>query len=714
MRLASTLSFICFYLFSHTLSPKTWAAAFETCPSYAYLIQTPSSSPIVYGIDLSTGSYSILSFSMGTTSVNGAGFNVFDNYIYGWDYGSQTLSQIGDDYQVYPLNVTGLIGKTFYVGDVATDENAWYGYRRGKGLYRINLATPLSPLTLEQVATSTAMGNPSLTDMAFHPENGILYAVDNNGILLEIDVSTGSTVELTQVLSESTEGYNFAFGAQYFDAAGNLYISNNGNGYIFKVTLDGSNSSAMFFAYGPSSNFNDGARCALAPISISSPVDFGDAPDTYGTEMDSSGARHAITALFLGDTVDAESDAYTYPLSDDVSDSANDDDGITFITGLEIGESAIINVEFSGDEGYLNAWIDWDRDGIFQDDEKAIDGEELWDDTTLSIDVPTWALAGSTWSRFRLSSYPDISATGGVNNGEVEDYPVTITESSVGQIYYPSSTTFTTIAYEDQFPIQGDFDMNDVLMNLRFTEHVKDGKVLQLKIEGQLAALGADYQNGFGIRLENVARSNIKQDSAILIVDGVTQAQAFLEEGQTDAVIIINKDLWQIAQAGEGEHCNYFRTELGCGTSSMPSWSLIIPFNAAIAEADMPDFPYDPFIFATERTFHGIIFDAITGTKPGRKLEVHLKNKPHTDTFETSIFSLGDDSSNIMSSLYFQSDNGLPWAIEIPSDWKHPIEGANLIDAYPQFPGYAADSTQSTHPNWYLESNAESSLLYTD
>lgn len=690
------------------------ADAFDSCPALAYLIQTPSSFPIVYGLDLSTGSYSILAFGMGTTSVNGIGFNLYDNYIYGWDYGSQTLSQIGNNYQVTALNVTGLIGKSFYVGDVAIHENAWYGYRRGRGLYRINLTSPLSTLSLVQVATSSAMGHPSLTDMAFHPHDGYLYAVDNDGMLLQIDVITGETLQLKQVLDESTLGYNFSFGAQYFDANGNLYISHSGNGNIYRVTIDGSHSSAVFFAYGPSSNFNDGARCALAPISIAGPVDFGDAPDSYGTAMDSSGPRHAITSLYLGTLVDAETDAYIYPLSDDLSDSSNDDDGITFLTGLEIGETAIINVEFTGDEGYLSAWFDWDRDGVFQDDEKAINSEELWDDSSIAITVPTWALAGDTWSRFRLSSYSNIDATGGVNNGEVEDYPITITESSVTQIFYPSSSSFTTIAYEDQFPNQGDFDMNDVLMNLRIIEHIKDGAVIQLKIEGQLTALGADYQNGFGIRLEGIDPDKVKHDSATLTINGDLQEHALLEEGQTDAVLIINEDLWQIAQPGEEEHCHYFRTEAGCGTTSMPSWTLILPFYEPIPEADMPEFPYDPFIFASASTYHGIVISDITGTKPGRQLEIHLKNKSPTDSFETSIFGLGDDRSDTSSSLYFQSEHGMPWALEIPANWRHPIEGANLIHAYPQFPGYAADSTHATNPDWYLESNANTSLLYTD
>jgi len=158
------ISFFCLYA-----STVSAADPFGECPTQAFIVQTPGSLPLVYGVDLATGSYATLSSNMGTTKVNGVGFNYHDTYMYGWDYGSATLAQFGVDYQANPLNVTGLIGKPFFVGDVSVSENAWYGYRRSYGLYRIDLSDPSSSLAMELVASSTTMGNPSITDMAFHP-----------------------------------------------------------------------------------------------------------------------------------------------------------------------------------------------------------------------------------------------------------------------------------------------------------------------------------------------------------------------------------------------------------------------------------------------------------------------------------------------------------------------------------------------------------------
>jgi LruC domain-containing protein len=690
------------------------ADPFQDCPTQAFIVQSPGSVPILYGVDLAIGSYTTLSADMGTTTVNGAGFSYHDNYLYGWDYGAGTLAQFGNDYQTRPLNVTNPISKPFFVGDVSVLDNAWYGYRSSFGLYRIDLSDPDAALVMQQVATSATMGNPRLTDMAFHPTDGLIYAVDNDGYLMTIDPTTGDTLVLTQVLNEGIEGFNFTFGAQYFDVDENLYLSNNSNGFIYRVTLDGAASTAVFFTYGPSSNSNDGARCALAEIEVSDFIDFGDAPDSYGTSFAAAGARHGISGLMLGTLVDGESDAYVHPLSDDTSDASNDDECVSFPTGFEMGVAAIVVANVTGSGGILNAWIDWDRDGQFEIDEQVVTDQSVAEGSVnLPVSVPIWASIGDTWARFRISTVTGIGPTGGVSNGEVEDYPLTVTESGVSLSYYPSASGYTSFAFEDLYPDLGDFDMNDVLMNVRITEFVKNGQVIRLKFEGKLAALGASYRNGFAIQLDGVDPAAIKGDSIELIVNNQREFYPVLESGQSRAVLIASNNLWSIVQPGEAD-CRYFRVEEGCGTESRPNWSMIVPFITPVATGSMPPKPYDPFIFATPGTYHGNTVTAATNGQPGRKLEIHLKNKVPSDSFETGIFGLAKDASNVELQHLFQTADGIPWAIEIPIDWRHPKEGVNLLQAYPQFFDFAADSSGQTNPQWYLPQNADSTLIYND
>ncbi|PKG58679.1 LruC domain-containing protein [Shewanella sp. Choline-02u-19] len=689
---------------------------FSACPTEAFVIQKQSNTPKSYGVNLATGSYTVLSDDMGTGSgYNGVGFNYHDNYIYGWDYSNATLGRAGDDYQIAALNVikdaSAAAAGNFYVGDVAVTENIWYGYRKGKGMFKIPLDNPAS-YNMTIIPGSKNFANYNITDLAFHPTDGYAYSISNGstGKLLRIDTTTAEATDLGPVITSNSG--NFIFGAQFFDPDGNLYVSNNSNGNIYKVNVEEASPSAVLFAYGPASSSNDGARCALAEVTVGESVDFGDAPDSYGTLLASNGARHAMSdSLYLGASVDNESDGYVSPLSDDASDSSDDEDGVSMPTGFELGESAILLVTAKGGDGYLNAWFDWNQNGAFDLEEQIILGEPLDNGiNTISIEVPTWAKEGPTWARFRLSTQQDITATGGVGDGEVEDYAVTLTETGVTINYYPSSSTYTTLAYEDLYPDQGDFDMNDVVVQLRIIEYVKDNKVRRIGFKAQLAAMGAAYHNGFGVHLPGVGRNKIKESLINWTIDDIAQDSSPLETGQTNAVFIFTQDLSDYVTLEQG--CEFLRTETGCESAFRTTWSLDIPFDSPVSESVIPAFPYDPFIFATPNTDHGSAAKNAVGANPGRQLEVHLKNQAPTDKFSSNYFGYREDASDPSAGQYFQNKNGMAWAIEIPVTWKHPKENQRLDNAYTEFVDFAADNTGTTNPTWY--ENANQALIFND
>ncbi|XHX80722.1 MAG: beta strand repeat-containing protein [Stenomitos frigidus ULC029] len=176
--------------------------------------------------------------------------------------------------------------------------------------------------------------------------------------------------------------------------------------------------------------------------------DFGDAPDTYGTDAiagnsgtDPVGASHLIgTTVFMGSIApDAESSA-SLPLNgtgDDVT-GVDDEDGIASFPTLSLtttSYSVSVSVtNTSGSSAALLGWLDFNRDGVFQSSE----GVSLAVATGVS-QTPvslTWnnlgsagMTAGTTYARFRLTTDGSVtvSTPGGQNGaGEVEDYPVTI------------------------------------------------------------------------------------------------------------------------------------------------------------------------------------------------------------------------------------------------------------------------------------------------
>jgi uncharacterized repeat protein (TIGR01451 family) len=171
-------------------------------------------------------------------------------------------------------------------------------------------------------------------------------------------------------------------------------------------------------------------------------LDYGDAPDTYGTKLNGAtlptagGARHARDGkLFLGAGVTGEADGQ--PSSAATADA--NDDGVTFSPSLgpnystliQAGISNTVDVVSSG-AGYLNAWIDYNENGVFDSGEQVFTNQPVsTGKNTLTLPTPPDTLLhGPTAARFRLSpnSITSPSSLGLVSGGEVEDYQVNVAD----------------------------------------------------------------------------------------------------------------------------------------------------------------------------------------------------------------------------------------------------------------------------------------------
>ncbi|MBK8285409.1 MAG: DUF11 domain-containing protein [Ahniella sp.] len=176
-------------------------------------------------------------------------------------------------------------------------------------------------------------------------------------------------------------------------------------------------------------------------------TDFGDAPAPFPTSFAGNGAFHSVnpvTPLFLGECVDTEGDGVPSAdaRGDDLANSANDvgtclgtddEDGIVLPAALLACQTHPAPV-FANSVGRLDAWIDFNRDGDWDDA-----GERLANNTalvagpnTLSIAVPCAAMPGTTNLRLRLSTTGVASYTGAAIDGEVEDHQVPIFGNDLG------------------------------------------------------------------------------------------------------------------------------------------------------------------------------------------------------------------------------------------------------------------------------------------
>jgi subtilase family serine protease len=167
-------------------------------------------------------------------------------------------------------------------------------------------------------------------------------------------------------------------------------------------------------------------------------ADFGDAPSAsqsgfvsgYPTTLAQDGARHRIGALRLGANIDAEPDGT--PSVDALLDDSiglDDEDGIQFVTPI-LASSTLTNrasvVVTASGVGKLDAWIDFNRDGDWNDpgEQIFVSANVMAGRNLLSFTVPTGASVGASFARFRISTLGSLGPTGLAQDGEVEDYRV--------------------------------------------------------------------------------------------------------------------------------------------------------------------------------------------------------------------------------------------------------------------------------------------------
>ena len=148
-------------------------------------------------------------------------------------------------------------------------------------------------------------------------------------------------------------------------------------------------------------------------------ITVGDAPSNYCI-ANSDNAYGYISRVQLG-SVDNTSEYSSVPVYQDWT---------TEIAGVVVSQSHLITVT-NGSVGSaldIAIWIDWNRDGDFEDaDEDIVYEDNNYGQGTFTINVPADAEVGSTRMRIRTKYYDDFAYSCGATwYGEVEDYTIEV------------------------------------------------------------------------------------------------------------------------------------------------------------------------------------------------------------------------------------------------------------------------------------------------
>jgi uncharacterized repeat protein (TIGR01451 family)/LPXTG-motif cell wall-anchored protein len=462
---------------------KTRAAIPGVCSDIAYLVQSVNGKSGLYTLDLSTGTQTLISDTPpGPTIV----YSRVNGFVYSISSDGQTLGWYDPATKTNGSKATSGMPDTSGGGMDAAGNSV-----DGKLMYAVDFTShtlytididPGSATFGQRLSTISTTDVGNVADWAINPVDGFLYGVLLDGTLERLNPSNGNIVSLGQKVPAS------AYGAVYFDDLGNMYAVNNNTGAVYRIDLTASSPSAPLSAaqigngvkVGQSNptGGNDGAGCLR-------PYDYGDAPDSYGTTKDNSGARAvADHDLTLGSTVSSELDART-PL-DGTGDT--DDDSLSALpqltdnsTSYHLTPSITNN---TGGPATLAGWVDFNGNGTFDPGERvtapvaagATSADLNW--TGLS-----GVKAGPTYLRLRLykGDVTDPQPTGLFEDaGEVEDYPITVKHEALDIVKQvtPTVSPGTNATYTILIRNTGEVDENGVTVTDDLSDVLDDGTLI--------------------------------------------------------------------------------------------------------------------------------------------------------------------------------------------------------------------------------------------
>ncbi len=265
---------------------------------------------------------------------------------------------------------------------------------------------------------------------------------------------------------------------------------------------------------------------------------------------------------------------------------------------------------------------------------------------------------------------------------DMDDYPNDPTRAF--NVYYPNEQDWGTLAFEDLWPGKGDYDFNDLVLDYHFKSVLNaSNQLVEFFTDYSVRAVGASLKNGFGFMLGG-------SPSAVASVTGTHLTENYIhnnangtEQGQTNTVIILFDNAFRnIGSSGS----TFINTKEDVPYVAPDTNELHVLYANPVSVNVTGTAPYNPFLI-------------INGE---RGKEVHLAGQKPTDLVNTSYFGTYADATDPATGKYYQTENNLPWGLDLPVSFAYPKEQVDILSAYNHF-GQWAESGGTDYPDWYMD-----------
>jgi LruC domain-containing protein len=285
-------------------------------------------------------------------------------------------------------------------------------------------------------------------------------------------------------------------------------------------------------------------------------------------------------------------------------------------------------------------------------------------------------------SNIPLPNYTQTDSDGDGISNAFDDYPND--PAKAFNNFYPSQNVCGTLAFEDLWPQQGDYDMNDIVVDYNFNQ-VTNGqnKVVQINGKYLLRAMGAGFKNGFGIQLPVPSAAVTSVTGSHLTDNYITNSPNGTEAGQSKATIILFDNGYTVLLHPNDQFVGV-NTSPGSIYVTPDTLFVSITLATPVALSVMGTPPYNPFIIVNKT----------------RGREVHLINNPPTDLASSSFFGTQQDNSNPATGRYYTTANNLPWAFDIIEKFDYPYEQKPILNGFLKFVPWC-NSSGTTYYDWF-------------
>ena len=357
------------------------------------------------------------------------------------------------------------------------------------------------------------------------------------------------------------------------------------------------------------------------------------------------GAAHDLVVSVTGPTPsDPDSDSVTY----------------SYRWFVDVGQGFYVDDEFVGKNNNTGATLPASQ---------TVAGE-LWKVQVTAID------SNGLISDIAEIAWPEIGDTDGDGIADIHDYAPN--DPTIAFYSRTPTSGWYTLSFEDLWPYEGDYDLNDFVTHYAYGTYTNaNNQITRFDYYGQAIARGAAQDNSFAISLSGLEASDVS--TLTKTYDGSTEDLAPENGHSGELVFVVIDSINEMLPNTTGYE--FYNTGSG-DNRELVEYSVSLVIDGSIESLTGKSF--NPFIFKANN----------------RAKEVHLMNYPNTDLANTSVFGQGDDDSSVDNNEYYQTSNGLPWALDIPASWSHPLERKDACAAYPNIVNWAQSGGEQ-HTNWF-------------